>query len=130
MTLLLLLGAIAASLFVLVALRAALAGPLHAPRYWLIPPRTGGPVLAASKQIVFVLLGAVAAYLSAAVLFTCELRLGVVDSAAPHDTVIDVIPGRPAEAAGLRDGRSYVGDGRSHLMDFAVEGTAVGRPGP
>lgn len=28
--------------------------------------------------------------------------------------------------AGLAAGRSYVGDGRSHLMDFAVDGVAVG----
>lgn len=27
---------------------------------------------------------------------------------------------------GLRDGRSYVGDGKSHLMDFSVRGVAVG----
>ena len=26
----------------------------------------------------------------------------------------------------LRDGRSYVSDGMSHLMDFAVNGVAVG----
>lgn len=31
---------------------------------------------------------------------------------------------------GLRDGRSYVGDGRSHLLDFVVEGTHVGEKGP
>ena len=30
---------------------------------------------------------------------------------------------------GLRDGRSYVSDGLSHLMDFEVGGLAVGEPG-
>ena len=32
-------------------------------------------------------------------------------------------------AEGLRNGRSYCGDGRSHLLDFRVEGVAVGEPG-
>ncbi|MBI1924734.1 CehA/McbA family metallohydrolase, partial [Candidatus Poribacteria bacterium] len=32
--------------------------------------------------------------------------------------------------AGLRDGRSYVGDGRSHLLDFTVGGVPVGEKGP
>ena len=31
-----------------------------------------------------------------------------------------------AWAAGLRDGRSYVGDGKSHLLDFTVGGVPVG----
>ena len=30
---------------------------------------------------------------------------------------------------GVRDGRSYCGDGRSHVMDFRVEGVSVGEPG-
>ena len=30
---------------------------------------------------------------------------------------------------GLRDGRSYCGDGRSHILDFAVDGHRVGTPG-
>lgn len=30
---------------------------------------------------------------------------------------------------GLRDGRSYVGDGRAHLFNFEVNGLGVGRPG-
>src|SRR5688500_5429778 len=30
---------------------------------------------------------------------------------------------------GVRDGRSYVGDGLSHLVDFTVGGLAVGEPG-
>lgn len=30
---------------------------------------------------------------------------------------------------GLRDGRSYVSDGKSHLFDFTVGGVAVGTPG-
>jgi hypothetical protein len=30
---------------------------------------------------------------------------------------------------GLRDGRSYVSDGRSHILDFEVGGVAVGTPG-
>jgi hypothetical protein len=34
-----------------------------------------------------------------------------------------------AWVAGLRDGRSYVSDGASHLFDFAVGGVAVGEPG-
>ncbi len=32
--------------------------------------------------------------------------------------------------AGLRDGRSYVGDGRSHLLDFTVGGVPVGEKSP
>ena len=32
-------------------------------------------------------------------------------------------------AAGIKAGRSYVGDGKSHLMDFAVGGTKVGVDG-
>ena len=31
---------------------------------------------------------------------------------------------------GLRDGRSYVGDGRSHLLDFTAEGIRVGEISP
>ena len=31
---------------------------------------------------------------------------------------------------GLKDGRSYVTDGMSHLLDFTVGGVAVGEPGP
>ena len=31
---------------------------------------------------------------------------------------------------GLRDGRSYVSDGKSHLMDFTVGGVPVGEKGP
>jgi hypothetical protein len=34
-----------------------------------------------------------------------------------------------AWAEGLRDGRSYVSDGKSHLLDFRVEGVAVGTLG-
>lgn len=30
---------------------------------------------------------------------------------------------------GLRDGRSYVGDGLSHIMDFQINGFEVGQPG-
>lgn len=30
---------------------------------------------------------------------------------------------------GVRDGRSYCGDGLSHLFDFAVNGVGVGEPG-
>ena len=30
---------------------------------------------------------------------------------------------------GVRDGRSYCGDGRSHVMDFRVDGVSVGEPG-
>ena len=30
---------------------------------------------------------------------------------------------------GVRDGRSYCGDGRSHLLDFRVDDVAVGEPG-
>src|SRR5690606_3971950 len=30
---------------------------------------------------------------------------------------------------GVRDGRSYVGDGLSHLVDFSVNGLGVGEPG-
>ncbi len=33
-------------------------------------------------------------------------------------------------AAGLRDGRSYVGDGKSHLLDFIVGGVPVGEKSP
>jgi hypothetical protein len=33
----------------------------------------------------------------------------------------------PAWLNGLRDGRSYVSDGKSHLLDFTVDGLAVGR---
>ena len=32
--------------------------------------------------------------------------------------------------AGLRDGRSYVGDGKSHLLDFTVGGVPVGEKAP
>ena len=32
--------------------------------------------------------------------------------------------------AGLRDGRSYVGDGKSHLLDFTVGSVPVGEKGP
>ncbi len=35
-----------------------------------------------------------------------------------------------AWAAGLRDGRSYVGDGKSHLLDFIVGGVPVGEKSP
>ncbi len=35
-----------------------------------------------------------------------------------------------AWAAGLRDGRSYVGDGKSHLLDFTVGGVPVGEKSP
>ena len=35
-----------------------------------------------------------------------------------------------AWAAGLRDGRSYVGDGKSHLLDFTVGGVSVGEKSP
>ncbi len=35
-----------------------------------------------------------------------------------------------AWAAGLRDGRSYVGDGKSHLLDFTVGGVSVGEQAP
>jgi hypothetical protein len=35
----------------------------------------------------------------------------------------------PAWLAGLRTGRSYVSDGRSHLVDFKVDGVDVGRGG-
>ena len=35
-----------------------------------------------------------------------------------------------AWAAGLRDGRSYVGDGKSHLLDFIVGGVPVGEKAP
>jgi len=35
-----------------------------------------------------------------------------------------------AWAAGLRDGRSYVGDGKSHLLDFTVGGVPVGEKAP
>ena len=31
-----------------------------------------------------------------------------------------------AWVAGLKDGRSYVGDGKSHLLDFTVDGVRVG----
>ena len=31
--------------------------------------------------------------------------------------------------AGVRDGRSYCGDGRSHILDFQVDDVAVGEPG-
>ena len=31
--------------------------------------------------------------------------------------------------AGVRDGRSYCGDGRSHIFDFRVDDVAVGEPG-
>ena len=31
--------------------------------------------------------------------------------------------------AGVKDGRSYCGDGRSHLFDFRVDGVALGEPG-
>ena len=34
-----------------------------------------------------------------------------------------------AWAQGLKNGRSYVGDGMSHLLDFNVGGVAVGEPG-
>jgi hypothetical protein len=34
-----------------------------------------------------------------------------------------------AFVAGIRDGRSYVSDGLSHLIDFTVEGLGVGQPG-
>jgi hypothetical protein len=30
---------------------------------------------------------------------------------------------------GLRDGRTYVSDGKSHIIDFEVDGVAVGKPG-
>jgi len=33
----------------------------------------------------------------------------------------------PAWLSGLRDGRSYVSDGKSHLIDFTVNGVGVGR---
>ncbi len=33
-------------------------------------------------------------------------------------------------AQGLKHGRSYCGDGRSHLFDFRVGGAALGEPGP
>lgn len=32
--------------------------------------------------------------------------------------------------AGLKDGRSYVGDGLSHILDFAVDGLGVGETAP
>ena len=35
-----------------------------------------------------------------------------------------------AWAAGLKDGRSYVGDGKSHLLDFTVGGVPVGEKAP
>ena len=35
----------------------------------------------------------------------------------------------PAWLNGLRDGRSYVSDGKSHLIDFTVNGAGVGRDG-
>ena len=35
-----------------------------------------------------------------------------------------------AWVAGLKDGRSYVGDGKSHLMDFTVGGVSVGEETP
>lgn len=35
-----------------------------------------------------------------------------------------------AWAAGLKDGRSYVGDGKSHLLDFTVGGVPVGEKTP
>jgi hypothetical protein len=35
----------------------------------------------------------------------------------------------PAWLNGLRDGRSYVSDGKSHLIDFMVNGAGVGRDG-
>ena len=35
----------------------------------------------------------------------------------------------PAWLNGLRDGRSYVSDGKSHLIDFNVDGVEVGRGG-
>ena len=35
----------------------------------------------------------------------------------------------PAWLNGLRDGRSYVSDGKSHLIDFTVDGVGVGRGG-
>ena len=31
---------------------------------------------------------------------------------------------------GIRDGRSYVSDGLSHLFDFEIDGVGVGEPGP
>src|SRR5262249_39122254 len=34
-----------------------------------------------------------------------------------------------AWAAGVRDGRSYVSDGLSHILDFEVGGLGVGEPG-
>ncbi len=34
-----------------------------------------------------------------------------------------------AWAEGIRDGRSYVGDGLSHLFDFQINGLGVGEPG-
>jgi hypothetical protein len=35
-----------------------------------------------------------------------------------------------AWAEGIRDGRSYVSDGKSHLLDFSVGGVPVGEEGP
>src|SRR5262249_29866681 len=35
----------------------------------------------------------------------------------------------PAWLSGVRDGRSYVSDGKSHLLDFTVDGVGVGRGG-
>ena len=35
-----------------------------------------------------------------------------------------------AWVAGLKDGRSYVGDGKSHLLDFTVGGVPVGEKTP
>jgi hypothetical protein len=46
---------------------------------------------------------------------------------------VKTAPGQPLDYAdwvqGLKEGRSYVGDGLSHLVDFSIEGLEVGQPG-
>jgi len=54
-----------------------------------------------------------------------KVGLGRVYVKMPKDTKLDF----NAYMEGIKNGRSYCGDGRSHIMDFKVNDVAVGEPG-